>query len=269
MSSPSPLLDALDEVREAVEAAAHVSLFLDFDGTLAPIAERPELARLPAGTRATLERLARRADCTVSVVSGRALDDVRRQVGIDGLVYAGNHGLEISGGGLHFDEMTAVRLQVDIAQAVDALAARLGSIDGVLVESKGLTASVHYRRVHPADQGEVERVVRGAIPDDHPDLVVAAGKMVWEVRPRVGWNKGTAVRWIRERLGLRHAMTFYLGDDRTDEDAFAEVGRFVTARVGPPQATRAGYRIADTEEVAEFLLWLSRTVRSADPPGAL
>ena len=93
--------------------------------------------------------------------------------------------------------------------------------------------------------------------------------MVWEVRPRVGWNKGTAVRWIRERLGLRRAVTFYLGDDRTDEDAFAEVGRFVTARVGPPQPTRAGYRVADTEEVAEFLLWLSRIVRFADPPEAV
>ena len=107
--------------------------------------------------------------------------------------------------GLHFDETTAVGRKDDIEDAVGALAARLGHIAGVLVEPKGLTASVHYRRVRPADRVEVERVVRATIPDDHPNLVVTAGKMVWEVRPKVGWNKGTAVRWIRERLGLRQA----------------------------------------------------------------
>jgi trehalose-phosphatase len=185
------------------------------------------------------------------------------------VVYAGNHGLEISGGGLHFDETTAVGLKDDIKAVVDALSTGLGHIPGVLIEPKGLTASVHYRHVRPADRDQVERVVRETIPDDHPNFVVAAGKMVWEVRPRVGWNKGTAVRWIREWLGLPHAVTFYLGDDRTDEDAFAELGRFVTARVGALQPTRAGYQIGDTEEVAEFLLWLSRIVRFADPPEPL
>ena len=202
------------------------------------------------------------------VVSGRALEDIHDRVGIDGLIYAGNHGLEISGGGLRFDETTAVARKHDIEILVCVLAVRLRHIAGVHVETKGLTASVHYRRVHPADWGEVERVVRATIPDDHPNFLVTAGQMVWEVRPRVDWNKGTAVRWIREQLGLREAVTFYLGDDRTDEDAFAEVGRFVTARVGNPRPTRAGYRIADTEEVAEFLLWLSRSIRFADPPEA-
>ena len=148
------------------------------------------------------------------------------------------------------------------------MTARLDHIAGVLVEPKGLTASIHYRRVDPADRDEVERVVRSVISDDHSNLVVTPGKMVWEVRPKVGWNKGTAVRWIRERLGLNRATTFYLGDDRTDEDAFAEIGRFVTARVGAPRPTRAGYLVADPEEVAEFLLWLSRIVDFTDPPEA-
>jgi trehalose-phosphatase len=258
MSVPSPLLESLDEVGAAVESASHLAIFLDFDGTLAPIVESPRLAQLPLGTRATLERLARRGDCTLGVVSGRSLDDVRRRVGIDGLIYAGNHGLEISGGGLHFDEPTAVALKTDVGGAVGVLAPLLGRVEGALVEPKGLTASVHYRRVDAADRDEVERVVRRVVPEDHPTLVVVAGKMVWEVRPRVVWNKGKAVGWIRERLGLGQALTFYLGDDRTDEDAFAQVGRFVTARVGPPQPTRAGYRLADPGEVAEVLAWLSR-----------
>ena len=83
-----------------------------------------------------------------------------------------------------------MRLEDDIAEVVGTLAGRLGHIPGVLVETKGLTASVHYRRVRPADRDEVEQVVRRTVPDDHPHLVVSPGKMVWEVRPRVGWNKG-------------------------------------------------------------------------------
>jgi trehalose-phosphatase len=250
------------------ETSSHLLLLLDFDGTLAVIAESPGLVRLPATTRAILEGLSRRADCTVGIVSGRSLADVRERIGIDGLIYAGNHGLEIDGRGLRFDEATAIDHKGDIARAVDVLAARLGHIDGVMVEPKGLTASIHYRTARPADRDEVERVVRTTILREHPDLVVTPGKMVWEVRPRVGWNKGTAVRWIRERLGLGRALTFYIGDDRTDEDAFEGVGPFVTARVGPPQPTRAGYIVADPGEVAEFLLWLARVVDFSGPPEA-
>lgn len=264
MSVPPPLLESLDEVGAAIEAASRPAIFLDFDGTLAPIADSPRLAQLPLGTRATLERLARCGGCTLGIISGRSLEDVRRRVGIDGLIYAGNHGLEIRGGGLHFEEPSAVALKTDIGGAVGALSSLLRRVDGVLVEPKGLTASIHYRRVDAGDRDEVERAVRKVVPEDHPDLVVIAGKMVWEIRPRVVWNKGKAIGWIREQLGLGQALTFYLGDDRTDEDAFAQVGRFVTARVGPPQPTRAGYRLADTAEVDEFLVWLSRHDRFAD-----
>jgi trehalose-phosphatase len=265
MDEPLPLLEALDEVGAAVESADHLALFLDFDGTLAPIVESPGLARMAPMPRAALEQLASRPDCTVGIISGRALDDVRMRVGIDGLVYAGNHGLEIAGRGLQFDEAMAARLRCETAEVVEMLAGRLAHFPGVLVEAKGPTASVHYRRVHPRDRDEVERAVRRAVPDDHPHLAVVRGKMVWEVRPRVGWNKGSALRWVRERLGLTRALTFYLGDDLTDEDAFAAVGRFVTARVGPSQTTLAGYRISDTHEVAEFLVWLCRVLRFADP----
>lgn len=266
MPRPLPLLEALDEVGAGVEAAPHVLVLLDFDGTLAPIVDRPELARLPDRTRTVVERLARRANCTVGLVSGRTLGDLRERVGIGGVVYAGNHGLEIAGGGLCYEAAAALALGEEISGAVATLSARLGQILGVLVEAKGLTASVHYRLVSPTDRTEVERVVRETVAENHPTLRVVGGKMVWEVRPRVPWNKGSAVRWIREQLGLREALTVYLGDDQTDEDAFAEIGPFVTARVGAAPSTRAGYHVADPEEVAEFLVWLSRLVQFADRP---
>ncbi|QEH33428.1 Trehalose-phosphate synthase [Aquisphaera giovannonii] len=263
---PASLLASLDEVGEVVEAAPHRLILLDYDGTLAPIAERPEMALLPSTTRDILRQLARREDCTVGIVSGRSLEDVRARVGIEGLIYAGNHGLEISGVGLRFAEETAVSRRDGVESVVCTLAVLLKDIAGILVEDKGLSASVHYRLVRPEHRMQVERVVREAVPEDHPQFVVMPGKMVWEVRPRVLWNKGKAVRWLRERLGIPSAVTFYLGDDRTDEDAFAEVGRFVSARVGPPAPTRAGFRVADTAEVAEFLSWLSRSARPAVVP---
>ncbi len=266
MPSPQPLLDTLDEVAVSLETAAHVLLFLDFDGTLAPIVASPELAHLPSATRSALEAVSQHPHCTVSIVSGRELNDIRERVAIDGLVYAGNHGLEIEGEGLRFNHVKAARLKDGLEAVVDELINELAGVAGVLVEPKGLSASVHYRRVCPEDQSRVEHAVRHAIPSNHPHFAVVPGKMVWEVRPRVEWNKGTAVRWIREQLGLTNALTMYLGDDRTDEDAFATVGRFVSARVGALQPTRAGYRIPDTEQVAEFLIWLSRVLRFADRP---
>jgi trehalose 6-phosphate phosphatase len=267
MHVPSPLLEALDAIGAGVEACPHLLLLLDFDGTLAPIVEVPQLARMPDATRAVLEPLVRRRDCTVGVVSGRSLEDVQARVGIPGVVYAGNHGLEISGRGIEFTQARAIDLMDVVAEVAEALAGRLAGIPGVLLEFKGLTASVHDRLVSPADRDSVERLVRAAVPPDHPHLVAGRGKLVWELRPRVRWNKGTAVRFIRERLGLCRTLTIYLGDDRTDEDAFAEVGRFVTARVGTPQSTRAGYHVTDTLDVGEFLQWLSRVVRFADAPG--
>jgi trehalose-phosphatase len=96
MSTPSPLLEALDELGAVLQAADHLLLLLDFGGTLAPIAEAQRLAELPAPTRAILRRLARRPECTIGVVSGRAVDDVRARIGIEGLVYGRERGRPVA-----------------------------------------------------------------------------------------------------------------------------------------------------------------------------
>jgi trehalose 6-phosphate phosphatase len=253
-----PLLAALDEVGAKVDAAPHVLLLLDFDGTLAPIVDRPEDARMPGATRASLARLAARDDVTACVVSGRAIDDVRDRVGIAGLIYAGDHGMEIDGPGLHLVEPTAERLREGLHRLADDLAARLVGLIGVEVERKRMTATVHHRRASPEATAEAGRVVRDVVPEGHPDFALTTGKAIWEVRPRVDWHKGSAVLAIRDRLGLAGALPIYLGDDRTDEDAFAAIGPDVTARVGPPAPSLAHYRLADPDEVGTFLAWLAR-----------
>src|SRR5437667_345376 len=150
------LLDHADQIRDRVTGRP-LALLLDFDGTLAPIAPSPELAVLPDPVRETLRRLAGRRDVLVAVISGRSLDDIRRRVAVDGFVYAGNHGLEMATHGLVWTLPEAESTREAIAQICRRLRERLERVTGVLVEDKGLTASVHYRQT-PLPQVEEVRM---------------------------------------------------------------------------------------------------------------
>jgi trehalose 6-phosphate phosphatase len=235
-----------------VRLASRVALYLDFDGTLAPTVTRHEDARLPEPVRATLARLALDTRFVVAIMSGRMIADLRHRVGIPGLVYAGNHGLEIEGFGLSFRSVDAAACEARLASIAMRLSEALRFIPGVEVENKGLTASVHFRRVDPSRHGHVAALVTSAIPEDDPELVLRDAKMVIEIRPRVQWNKGEGVLWIRRELGLESALEVYIGDDTTDEDAFERLPEGFTIRIGAGP-TAARYRLADTEEVALLL----------------
>jgi trehalose 6-phosphate phosphatase len=194
-------------------------LLLDFDGTLAPIADRPELAEMPPRTRRALDRLMAMDGVTVAVVSGRGLADVRERAAIPDIAYAGNHGMEIQGAGMeriHPEAAAARPLLQEVAARIEA---DLEGIDGAFLEDKGLTLSIHYR-LAPERAEEVRETVLEAV-DGHAALRVTEGKMVLEVRPRVEWDKGRAVLFLLDHLRPpADAPVLYLGDDRTDEDAF-------------------------------------------------
>jgi trehalose 6-phosphate phosphatase len=255
----------LAEIRERLRAAA-LSLFLDFDGTLAPIVSDPGEARLAPDVRQRLEALAARDDTLVAIVSGRALADLRPRVGIASAIYAGNHGLEISGleicgpesGGqpICFVEPCALARREPLRRITDNLTAALVHISGALVENKVLTASVHYRL---AAAGEVHRITEIV----HRELAHAKhfrlnhGKMVLEIVPRTDWHKGAAVGWINSRLAKPGARSIYIGDDRTDEHAFARMTDEITIRVGRSAGTSARYFVKDPAQVHAFLEWLS------------
>ena len=196
------------------------SVFLDYDGVLTPIVDRPDLAILDESMRAALQRLAEM--CSVAVVSGRDLEDVRRHVGLADLTYAGSHGFDIAGpNGLRIEHEQGAAFTEAVKKASAELTETLSPVEGALIEPKKFAVAVHYRLVADSEVDWVEAMVDEALKSV-PELHKTHGKMVFELRPRFEWDKGKAVLWLLDALGQTETdvLPFYLGDDITDEDAF-------------------------------------------------
>lgn len=200
-------------------------LLLDFDGTLCEFQADPQAVRLPESRRSILERLQQRA--TVGIVSGRRLADVRERCELNGLIVAGLHGLEIDGLGESYVHPDLDATGSAIAGIATGLRARAEGIPGVFVEDKGLSVALHFREAAPGDQRTaVELFTAVSAPFiESGRLRVMRGSFVLELLPNIDWNKGDAVRWITEHVCRREGETFvvYIGDDVTDQDAFAAV----------------------------------------------
>jgi trehalose-phosphatase len=246
------LPSALEHVQEIAGAGARsLAIFLDYDGTLTPIVSHPEKAFLSDSTRQTLRTLATRVP--VAILSGREFEDVRKRVGIDGIVYAGSHGFDIAGlRGLRRQEATKFLPALDAAEK--ELREKLAGIAGALIERKRFSIAAHYRNVNESDFPELERAV-SEVAVRHRELRTMEGKKVYELLPNMDWDKGKAVLWLLEDLGLERPNPIYIGDDRTDEDAFRAleqhgVGILVSEE---PRATAASYSLKDPAEVERFL----------------
>jgi len=257
------LLSIWPRVAEEIRNARHILLLTDFDGTLTPIVERPELANLSDDVRKLLRILAHRRHLTIGVISGRALADLKEKVNISGIIYAGNHGLEIEGPGISFVNPLAEEFRPVLRLMHYVLAQALGAIKGVLVEDKGLTLSVHYRQV-PADKStEVkntfDRIAQGAATLGK--IRITSGKKVYEIRPAVAWDKGKAIRMLMKRYGKggreSGLLPIYIGDDLTDEDGFKVIenyGSGISVFVGErDRDSAARYFLESPDEIVRFL----------------
>ena len=232
-------------------------MLFDFDGTLSPIVARPELAVLPAETRDLFLEAQSDHRYVLGIVSGRSLVDLRDRVGLDGLIYAGNHGLEIQGDGLDFLHPEASRLMEEMGLIYQELELALESYPGVIGENKGLSLSLHYRQTPLEIVPQVEEGFHKAVATAAESglVKVTRGKQVLEVRPNLDWGKGRAISQI-QAAHPKAQLTAFFGDDFTDEDAFAAVQQSggVAVLVGPAgQPTRAEYRLDSPQEVAETL----------------
>ncbi|MBA2461649.1 MAG: trehalose-phosphatase [Actinobacteria bacterium] len=232
MDEPSPLSRIAD-------APDRTALLLDVDGVLAPIVDVPHEACVPPVTQDELRRLHKRY-ALVACISGRAGTDARRVVGLDELVYVGEHGLE---------------LVPEAQEWRDRLVQFSATVDWEDVERKPLTVTFHYRRAE--DEGEALRLLEAVSTRARSEgLVARFGRKVLELRPPVGAHKGTAVTHLLGEHGLERAL--YAGDDTTDLDAFRalqalELG--VAVAVASPESPWELREAADVvvESPAEFL----------------
>ena len=238
---------------------------LDFDGTIAPIAEHPARVRAPVAAKRVLAQLAGDPTVTVALISGRALRDLRAACAIRGAYYAGNHGLELSGPGVRWVHPVARRLRPRLQRIARTLASAVRGLPGAWVEDKTLTCSVHWRGVAPARRRALRRIIARSLAPWQRQIRVTRGKCVWEIRPPVDWGKGAAiawlVRWLPQPKNQRRPLLVVLGDDQTDEDAFRMANRRggVSIRVGGrSRASAARHRLRSPRRVTEWLKTLHR-----------
>lgn len=239
-----------------------ICLFLDYDGTLAPIVRVPGRAAISAKTKGLLSKLSGSPDCKVAIVSGRELKDLSKHVGLKGVVYVGNHGFEAKGPRIDFKKPLSVRYKKTLKEIKGKLKDIFSFVKGVLIEDKGFSLSVHYRLAGKESIPAIKRRFYDTIsPYESGGRVrVRPGKMILEVRPPADWNKGKIVSWLlKQRLFAarnkgKKPFPVYIGDDTTDEDAFEFLrDKGMTIFVGSPEDTKARFYLKDTLEVTKFL----------------
>lgn len=252
-----------------------VALFMDYDGTLTPIVNNPDEAYLSEGTREAVRELA--TLFPAAIISGRGRAKVEEFVQLKELYYAGSHGMDIAApktresqlgpSGEEFSFQPAARYEALIREVRERLTEVTSHIQGSSIEDNKYCVSVHFRNCHPDSYEEIVKVVDDIISEE-PDLHVTRGRKVLEVRPKVDWDKGSALIHLVDMLGIgaEEAFVLYIGDDRTDEDAFEVLrerslgaGILVSNKV---KETKSVFTVQDPDEVAELLRRLIEYGRS-------
>ncbi|HEY4087169.1 MAG TPA: trehalose-phosphatase [Bryobacteraceae bacterium] len=256
-----PLLTEIDAI---LQRPGRVLIASDFDGTLCPLVDRPSEAQLVPSMLQAVQQALVCHRVTFAVITGRALTDIERRFPA-GPIFSGNHGLEIAGGGLHFEHEAALRLRPMIAQACEALEAASAPWPTAWVEDKGVTATLHFRNVKTAYRETLLFAARRTLGAFGANIAMRAGRDALEIRPRVAWDKGAALNYIYEHAGP-FASCVCLGDDRTDESMFRAACCDVSIRVGSSRLTAASFCLPGPADVAPLL---SHIVAScAQKPGS-
>jgi len=257
-------------LEDYVTESSKLALLLDYDGTLAPIAPHPDLAVLPPETKKLLLRLSNMPDVHIGIISGRSIENIKKMVGIDGLTYAGNHGLQIE----HPDGTKFVYpITKDYEERLEKLKQSLKQISehGSWLEDKITGITFHFREV---SEEHVENIVQKArLCFKEADIAPYPSHKAFEARPPVdSWNKGRAAIYIlRTLFGVDwcdRISTIFAGDDNTDEDAMKALqGMAITFRVTASQnvRTQANYRLPSTDAVFTMLKWVAKRLGSRNP----
>ncbi|XP_075482522.1 putative trehalose-phosphate phosphatase J [Primulina tabacum] len=258
-------LDMFDQITKASKGK-QIVMFLDYDGTLSPIVNDPEQAFMSEAMRTTVRKLARYFP--TAIVSGRCRDKVYNFVRLGELYYAGSHGMDIKGpskGSKHKKGTQAVLFQPAseflpmIDEVYQQLLEIIKSTPGAMVENNKFCVSVHFRCVDEKKWTELAKQV-GSVLEGYPSLRLTQGRKVLEIRPTIKWDKGKALEFLLESLGYANCsdvFPVYIGDDRTDEDAFKVLRQrgqgFGILVSKAPKDTNASYSLQEPSEVMAFL----------------
>ncbi|MFJ1269125.1 trehalose-phosphatase [Legionella lytica] len=249
-------LAVLPSIHQLMKHCYQFIIFLDYDGTLTPIVDRPEQAILSAAMHDCLSSLSQ--EYLTVIISGRALNDLKEHINISTLFYSGNHGLEFMGPRSYYQIGAAFKEEIEELDC--CLSKKFNGISGCLIENKTFSLSVHYRLVDKENLDLIEKQI-DAVLLNYPRLKKHYGKKVYEIRPNILWNKGIASNAILEKFKLNnpHLIPIYIGDDVSDEDAFEVFQtKGITIKVEQnPLDTKANYFLNSPLEVQRFLTQLS------------
>ncbi|KAI4363657.1 hypothetical protein MLD38_019847 [Melastoma candidum] len=266
-----------------------IVVFLDYDGTLSPIVDNPDRAFMTRKMREAVKQVSKYFP--TAIISGRSTDKVKEFVRLQNLYYAGSHGMDImapkesvsswnSHAHLTLDRkgnevlfQPAKKFLPMIQEMIARIQKEIVKIQGARVEDNKFCVSVHYRQVKEEDLEMLEQKVVSVL-QDYPDFRITRGKMVIEIRPSIEWNKGSALEYLLETLGLKDSsdvLPLYIGDDRTDEDAFEVIRKrgqgypIIVSSI--PKETRALHSLRDPSQVLAFLERLARWGKASSPSG--
>mmetsp|Transcript_24859 Transcript_24859/g.59783 ORF Transcript_24859/g.59783 Transcript_24859/m.59783 type:complete len:352 (-) Transcript_24859:88-1143(-) len=300
-------LKAFEEIRNQV-SQRHLAVFLDYDGTLTPIVDNPDEAKISHQVKNAVEDISMKYP--TAIITGRSIKAITQFVKLESVYYAGSHGYDIrSPGGEDVIRQVGQEYLPVLAKARDSLRQKLKKIPGSMVEDNKYSVSAHYRRVAKEHWAELESIVDNEVSLANGKLKKGNGKMVFELRANMDWHKGKAVRTLIKVLESSHqsvrncknertpvwrsqmksrasrkrhsssssspqthsklkkaVFAIYIGDDKTDEDAFVELAeskqglgiRVLSKGSSQNQSTSAQYVLNSVEEVRQFLDMLSR-----------
>lgn len=245
---PTYLFRNWQQLRSRLNSAQGCALFLDLDGTLVPLRPRPADVHLSRQTRNILALLERHNNLHLSFVSGRQLKVLRNIIGMDQVHYVGLHGAEREDQSLCISEESARAL----LRAKRFAQKQLRGLPGIWMEDKGLTFTLHYWEARPATIRAADLALREILAPARGVLHVLDGNRVWEVMPKEIPGKGVAVRAFLATLP-ENTLGIYVGDDVTDETAFAALNDQITVKVGRTRGTLAHFYVRNPAEVFRFL----------------
>ena len=241
------LFTCWNQISRRIRATNDIRLFLDFDGTLASICPTAEDVKLSKITRLALARLSRHSRVHVAIVSGRRCAALRKHMRLSRIQFLGLYGWEKNG---------RLVLPRETRETLRRLRSVFRSLTvecpGVRVEGKGISFAVHFRGAPPEAERRAQVWIRRLLTRIQANFRLIQSSSTWEIVPRQVQGKGAAMREFLGRLRVPF-LPIYVGDDLTDEPAFAAVRRGITVRVGPAARTNARFRLRDPEEVRIFL----------------